>query len=165
MERWVRDAWLERGVKVVIDYGPSCVLPILRSSHGSADPKGRETTVGVISSRTLPSSPRSTIVPIGRPTGRNRVHLFHADSLVPVPLGCIGEICISGDQVARGYLKTSLNEGVFIAHERFGRMYRTGDLGRFLGDDSRSIDCLGRRDGQVKINGLRYVLFLDLLWI
>lgn len=23
VERWVRDAWLERGVKVVIDYGPS----------------------------------------------------------------------------------------------------------------------------------------------
>ena len=25
VERWVRDAWIERGVQVVIDYGPRCV--------------------------------------------------------------------------------------------------------------------------------------------
>jgi non-ribosomal peptide synthetase component F len=134
VERWVRDAWMERGVKVVIDYGPS------------------ETTVGVISNQSLEGS--AEVVPIGRPTGRNVIYVLD-DALEQVPLGCIGEICVAGEQVTRGYVRKSLNERVFVEHEKLGRIYRTGDLGRFLGDGEGSIECLGRRDGQVKINGLR----------
>ncbi|KAM0747356.1 acetyl-CoA synthetase-like protein [Meredithblackwellia eburnea MCA 4105] len=134
VERWVRDAWLERGVRVVIDYGPT------------------ETTVGVISNqRTTSDTP---VVPIGRPTGNNIIHIL-SDSLESVPLGCIGEIVVAGDQVTRGYVKSSLNEGVFIDHPSLGRLYRTGDLGRFLADGLGNIECLGRKDGQVKVNGLR----------
>lgn len=111
-----------------------------------------ETTVGVISNqRTTSSTPG---VPIGRPTGLNFIHIL-SPSLAPVPLGCVGEICVAGEQVSRGYVKSALNEDVFVEHPVFGRIYRTGDLGRFLGDGEGNIECLGRRDGQVKVNGLR----------
>ena len=101
------------------------------------------------------STPGLANVPIGRPTGSNRVHILSLDSLDPVPLGCIGEICITGPQVTRGYVRQSLNAAVFVEHPTYGPLYRTGDLGRFLADGQASIECLGRRDGQVKVNGLR----------
>ncbi|KAK4056093.1 NRPS [Microbotryomycetes sp. JL221] len=136
VEKWIRDAWFQRGVRVVIDYGPT------------------ETTVGVISNQSTDWSP--IVVPIGRPTGSTPIYILSTKSLEPVPLGCIGEICVGGKQVTRGYVKQSLNEGVFVdGGQEFGRIYRTGDLGRFLGDGQGSIECLGRKDGQVKVNGLR----------
>ncbi len=113
----------------------------------------RETTVGVIANQDRASG--LTNVPIGRPTGSNRVHILALDSLDPVPLGCIGEICITGPQVTRGYVRQSLNAAVFVQHSIYGPLYRTGDLGRFLADGQWSVECLGRRDGQVKVNGLR----------
>lgn len=156
VEAWVRDAWLERGVRVVIDYGPRYVCAPPRREI-RADELGRsETTVGVISNQRTSTS--STLVPIGRPTGLNTIHIL-SPTLSLVPLGCIGEICVAGAQVTRGYVKKELNEEIFVEHETLGRIYRTGDLGRFLGDGEGSIECLGRRDGQVKVNGLRCVPF------
>lgn len=111
-----------------------------------------ETTVGVVSNRQTTSLPST--IPIGRPTGSTPIHIL-CPELLPVPLGTIGEICVGGDQVSRGYIKKSLNDNVFVEHATYGRIYRTGDLGRYLGDGLGSIECLGRRDGQVKINGLR----------
>ncbi|GAA5932680.1 hypothetical protein JCM1841_006935 [Sporobolomyces salmonicolor] len=150
VERAVREKWRERGVRVVIDYGPT------------------ETTVGVVSNQSLAPTP-SAGLPIGRPTGLTRIHILSPTSLTPVPLGCIGEICVTGEQVTRGYVKQELNKGVFFElseeecrllgikceaiEER--RLYRTGDLGRWLADGEGSIECLGRKDGQVKVNGLR----------
>jgi non-ribosomal peptide synthetase component F len=62
-----------------------------------------------------------------------------------------------------------LNEGVFFelddeqakllgiesSRKDERRLYRTGDLGRWLADEEGNIECLGRKDGQVKVNGLR----------
>lgn len=85
-----------------------------------------------------------------------KIYIFAPNTLESVPLGCIGEICVGGEQVTRGYVKRELNDGVFVdGGANLGRIYRTGDLGRFLGDGQGSIECLGRRDGQVKVNGLR----------
>ena len=86
-----------------------------------------------------------------------------------MPLGCIGEICVTGEQVTPGYIRKQLNDGVFFDlddgqaqllgiesnREEERRLYRTGDLGRWLADDEGNIECLGRKDGQVKVNGLR----------
>ncbi|SCZ96549.1 BZ3500_MvSof-1268-A1-R1_Chr8-2g10288 [Microbotryum saponariae] len=135
VEAWIRDAWMDRGVRVVIDYGPT------------------ETTVGVIANQSKERSPPS--VPIGRPVGATRIHVLSPDTLETLPLGCIGEICVGGAQLTRGYIRSKLNEGVFVDVDGLGRIYRTGDLGRFLGDGKGSIECLGRKDGQVKVNGLR----------
>ncbi|KAI1092013.1 hypothetical protein F5B19DRAFT_237007 [Rostrohypoxylon terebratum] len=74
-----------------------------------------------------------------------------------VPLGCVGELCFGGDQVAAGYLKmpelTAVN---FFEHREYGRLYRSGDIGRMLPDGSLII--LGRIDTQVKLRGLRIEL-------
>ncbi|KAI0887691.1 uncharacterized protein GGS22DRAFT_185069 [Annulohypoxylon maeteangense] len=74
-----------------------------------------------------------------------------------VPLGCVGELCFGGDQVAAGYLEMpELTAAKFFDHREYGRLYRSGDLGRMLPDGSLII--LGRIDSQVKLRGLRIEL-------
>ncbi|KAI0003535.1 hypothetical protein F4779DRAFT_621787 [Xylariaceae sp. FL0662B] len=74
-----------------------------------------------------------------------------------VPLGCVGELCFGGDQVASGYLKMpEMTAAKFFEHHEYGRLYRSGDLGRMLPDGSLII--LGRIDTQVKLRGLRIEL-------
>ncbi|RYO75372.1 hypothetical protein DL766_005305 [Monosporascus sp. MC13-8B] len=74
-----------------------------------------------------------------------------------VPLGCVGELCFGGDQVAAGYLKLpEMTAEKFFKHPEYGRLYRSGDLGRMLSDGSLII--LGRMDTQVKLRGLRIEL-------
>ncbi|KAI0105047.1 putative non-ribosomal peptide synthetase [Nemania sp. FL0031] len=74
-----------------------------------------------------------------------------------VPVGCIGELCFGGDQVASGYLKLSeVTAAKFIDHPNHGRLYRSGDLGCMLPDGSLIIR--GRIDTQVKLRGLRIEL-------
>ncbi|KAI0878672.1 putative non-ribosomal peptide synthetase [Hypoxylon argillaceum] len=74
-----------------------------------------------------------------------------------VPVGCIGELCFGGDQVASGYLKLlEATNAKFIEHASYGRLYRSGDLGCMLPDGSLIIH--GRIDTQVKLRGLRIEL-------
>lgn len=74
-----------------------------------------------------------------------------------VPVGCIGELCFGGDQVAVGYLKlVEMTAEKFFEHPEYGRLYRSGDLGRMLPDGSLII--LGRIDTQIKLRGLRIEL-------
>ncbi|KAL8660627.1 MAG: hypothetical protein Q9202_006372 [Teloschistes flavicans] len=74
-----------------------------------------------------------------------------------VPDGEVGQICVAGPQLFRGYCSTQagLRQGDFKFRER--RFYQTGDLGRLEGSgtEHRTIRYLGRRDGQVKIHGIR----------
>ncbi|KAI8266244.1 Nonribosomal peptide synthase atnA [Colletotrichum sp. SAR11_239] len=81
------------------------------------------------------------------------------------PFNAVGEIVIEGPPVARGYLGGDVKtKEVFLDDPEFlrgvvrhpGRCYRTGDLGRMNPDGS--IDFLGRKDSQVKINGQRVEL-------
>ncbi|KAK1675309.1 amino acid adenylation domain-containing protein [Colletotrichum godetiae] len=72
----------------------------------------------------------------------------------PVPIGCVGELCFGGDQVAAGYLgMKNLTELKFLDHPQFGRIYRSGDMGRMLPDGSLMV--LGRMDDQLKLRGQR----------
>ncbi|RKT08300.1 amino acid adenylation domain-containing protein [Streptomyces sp. 3211.6] len=93
-------------------------------------------------------------VPIGRPIDNVRVYLLDAE-LRQVPVGAEGEVCVAGAGVARGYLGSPE-----LTAERFvpdpygdGLLYRTGDLGRATADGT--IECLGRMDDQIKIQGMR----------
>lgn len=79
------------------------------------------------------------------------------DSMAPVPIGCVGEFCFGGDQVAAGYLNMpDLTASKFVDHPDYGRIYRSGDLGRMLPDGSLII--LGRIDTQIKLRGQRIEL-------
>lgn len=75
------------------------------------------------------------------------------------PLGIPGELCISGDGLARGYLnQVELTAEKFVKNpfDNGKRLYRTGDLARFLpGGD---VEFLGRLDRQKKIRGYRIEL-------
>ncbi|QUI24145.1 non-ribosomal peptide synthase/polyketide synthase [Vallitalea pronyensis] len=97
-------------------------------------------------------------VPIGKPIDNTRISILGKSGELQ-PIGVPGELCISGEGVARGYLhrpeltKEKFVDSPFIAGER---MYKTGDLARWLPDGN--IEFLGRIDHQVKIRGYRIEL-------
>lgn len=103
---------------------------------------------------------KCSTVPIGRPIANTRVYILDAE-LEPVPVGIPGELHISGDGLALGYLNDeALTAARFIENpfEENGasRLYKTGDQARYLPDGT--IEFLGRRDHQVKIRGFRIEL-------
>ncbi|KAL8347227.1 hypothetical protein RB601_003247 [Gaeumannomyces tritici] len=80
------------------------------------------------------------------------------DSLLR-PYGAVGELCIAGPQVTAGYVnRPDLTAAAYVDSEALGgvRVYRTGDLARWL--PGGEIECLGRKDNQVKIHGHRIEL-------
>jgi amino acid adenylation domain-containing protein len=81
--------------------------------------------------------------------------VLHAGSDAPVLRGGVGELCVSGKLVGKGYLnRPELTAERFPYLERFNeRVYRTGDLVRVLHDGT--FDFLGRADDQVKLRGQR----------
>ncbi len=111
-----------------------------------------ETTVTCTMAELQPGKP----VTIGRPLPTYRVTLLDDDRR-PVPTGGIGEICVGGPGVARGYVnRPDLTADRFIPDPRGipgERIYRTGDLGRFLPDGE--LEYLGRADSEVKVRGHR----------
>lgn len=75
----------------------------------------------------------------------------------PVIPGAIGELCISGVGLAKGYLnRPELTNQRFFEWEDGFTYYRSGDLVRVLGDGT--IEFHGRDDHQVKIRGQRVEL-------
>ena len=101
--------------------------------------------------------PMPTRISIGRPIRKTGVLILN-ENLEPVPEGEVGEIVITGEGLAREYLnQPELTERAFIqVKDRSGnnvRAYRSGDLGRYSPDGT--IDFRGRKDDQVKINGMR----------
>lgn len=70
-----------------------------------------------------------------------------------------GELYLAGEGISEGYIgREDLTEAAFYPDIYFPqqRMYKTGDLGRLRADGR--VVFLGRRDGQVKINGQRVEL-------
>ncbi|MGR4869220.1 amino acid adenylation domain-containing protein [Variovorax sp. LARHSF232] len=104
--------------------------------------------------REWPADARS--VPIGRPINDTTLRVL-GPALAPLPTGFVGELCIGGAGLARGYVRRpELDAERFVAdpHGAPGdRLYRSGDMARWLEDGS--IDYLGRIDGQIKIRGHR----------
>ncbi|EIC20389.1 non-ribosomal peptide synthetase [Thiorhodovibrio frisius] len=97
---------------------------------------------------------------IGRPLPGYRLYLLDRDHQ-PVPQGAVGEICIGGEGLARGYLnRDDLTVERFVLDpfggSPYARMYLTGDLGRFLPDGT--IEFFGRNDAQIKVRGFRIEL-------
>ncbi|KAL1924342.1 uncharacterized protein VTP21DRAFT_7377 [Calcarisporiella thermophila] len=102
--------------------------------------------------------PASSASLIGEPLENTGVDICDPETLAVVPTGTIGEICLSGLNMARGYInRTELTEQKFVEHPELGyRIYRTGDRGRILPDGN--VQILGRMDRQVKVRGKRVEL-------
>src|SRR5690606_33787141 len=96
-------------------------------------------------------------ITIGTPIANTHIYLLDNDGN-HVPQGEIGEIVIGGDCVSLGYLnREELSNSVFIpdifTKIADKKMYRSGDLGKLL--HNGEVQCLGRKDHQVKIRGHR----------
>ncbi|MBG9913393.1 peptide synthetase [Bacillus sonorensis] len=97
-------------------------------------------------------------IPIGKPLNQTSAFILTEHDQLQ-PLGAVGELCLSGAGVSRGYLnKPDLTAEKFVRHPFIPgeNMYRTGDLARWLPDGN--IDFIGRVDDQVKIRGHRIEL-------
>lgn len=137
LKQEILDAW---GSKAVIynAYGPT------------------EATIGVTTYQRVPQNGRPSN--IGRQFRNVGSYVFQKDTEIPVFRGAVGELCVSGKLVGKGYLnRPDLTMEKFPILKIFGeRIYRTGDLVRILHDGC--FEFLGRADDQVKLRGQRLEL-------
>ncbi|AWB65696.1 hypothetical protein C2869_04245 [Saccharobesus litoralis] len=116
-----------------------------------------------ISHHTFTELPADKIIPIGKPTQNANIYVLDEQNQ-PCPIGAVGEICVSGICVGRGYINDATRTAAVFAVDPFilaetgdtVRMYRTGDLGRWREDGI--LEFYGRKDHQVKVNGFRIEL-------
>lgn len=109
--------------------------------------------------------PANTTIPIGKPMSNTQIYILDKYGGL-LPPGVIGELYVSGDGLAKGYLKQpELTQKAFvqnpfnqneITRKKDKRLFRTGDLGRWLPDGN--IEFHGRIDHQVKLRGFRIEL-------
>ena len=97
-------------------------------------------------------------IPIGRPAPNTISAVVNTEGHL-VPRGVIGELCLLGCQLTRGYWKRpELTTEKFVAspfiHGEL--MYRTGDLVRW--NDENQLEYIGRIDSQTKLRGFRIEL-------
>ncbi|MDQ0416437.1 amino acid adenylation domain-containing protein/non-ribosomal peptide synthase protein (TIGR01720 family) [Croceifilum oryzae] len=97
-------------------------------------------------------------IPIGKPIDNVRTYVLNSHQQLQ-PMGIVGELCVGGDSLARGYLHNpeltaeKFIDNPFVPGEK---LYRTGDLVKMLNDGN--IVFMGRIDHQVKIRGYRIEL-------
>ena len=106
----------------------------------------------------MTAPPPGELVPVGRPVRNVTVYVLGPGDRL-LPLGAPGEIAFSGVCVGRGYVNDPARTAEAFAADPFRpgeRMYRTGDFGRWL--PTGSVEFHGRRDDQVKVNGVRIEL-------
>ena len=137
LKQEVLDAWGEHGC-IYNGYGPT------------------EATIGVTMYPRVPKNGRPSN--IGWQFDNVGSFVLKPGTSLPVLRGGIGELCVSGKLVGKGYLnRPDLSTERFPMLEAFNeRVYRSGDLVRILYDGS--FIFLGRADDQVKLRGQRLEL-------
>lgn len=117
-----------------------------------------EATVGCMIHKYECKDDEEDSVPIGIPAENTQIYILDRN-LNPVPRGVCGEMYISGDGLARGYLNIGqLTDERFIDNPfiKGQKMYKTGDSAKF--NRENQIIYIGRYDNQVKIRGNRIEL-------
>lgn len=114
-----------------------------------------ETTIWNISHEITTDDLGLDVIPYGKPFP-NTTYFIRNAAGQPAPMGVIGEMCVAGVGVSAGYLGMPEKTEQAFPQWNHRRVYRTGDFGYFRADGNLMI--LGRRDGQVKINGKRIEL-------
>ncbi len=94
---------------------------------------------------------------IGKPIANTEIYILD-DHHKPVPTQVTGELYIGGEGLSPGYLhRPDLTAERFIAHPIAGagggKLYRTGDIA--VWHENGQLECLGRVDSQIKLNGFR----------
>ena len=91
-------------------------------------------------------------ISVGKPISNCRIRIEDVDGNL-CPIGIKGEVCLSGNSLAKGYLGDEQGtESVFI-HKSNEIWYHTGDIGSW--NDKGELCIYGRKDVQCKINGYR----------
>jgi amino acid adenylation domain-containing protein len=139
--------WLEKypGIPAVNAYGPT---------ECSDDTHHRVVSPGNPLENYYNDVPLGTIIP-------NFSCYILDEAMRILPPGCVGEICLAGIGVGKGYLndpERTVDAFVINPFDRDigGRLYRSGDLGYY--DANGQLVFLGRIDHQVKIRGFRIEL-------
>lgn len=106
----------------------------------------------------LPDQPAQAIH-AGKPISNTVVAILNGNN--PCNPGEVGEIYIRTPFITKGYYKNEeLTREVFVQNplvtDRIDIMHRTGDFGRYFEDGN--IEVLGRKDEQIKVNGIRVEL-------
>jgi amino acid adenylation domain-containing protein len=124
------------------------LLPVVESLWNMSGPT--ETTVWSTCFRiTDPSAP----VLVGTPIGNTQIYILDKHNK-PLPVGSIGEVCIGGLGVTKGYHnRVELTQEKFIIFQSGDIVYKTGDLGRFI--KAGNLELFGRIDNQIKLRGFR----------
>ncbi|MTI24467.1 amino acid adenylation domain-containing protein, partial [Fulvivirga kasyanovii] len=114
-----------------------------------------EATVGCMIHRFSDKDKNKASVPIGKPI--DNVQLFVLDDFLrPLPFGIPGELYISGEALALGYISSEkLNNEKFIESPfiKGRKLYKTGDI--VVMSQELILEYIGRVDDQVKIRGYR----------
>ncbi|MCX4160100.1 MULTISPECIES: non-ribosomal peptide synthetase [Paraburkholderia] len=118
-----------------------------------------ETTVAALYRETVAEDVQQVTVPIGKPYPGRTARVIDAFGDA-APAGGLGELCIGGPTVARGYLGRAAQTAERFVPDPYGepgsRQYRSGDLCRMRADGT--VEFLGRLDQQVKLRGQRIEL-------
>jgi len=94
-------------------------------------------------------------ITIGSPFANVTYVILEVGQLRPLLHGEVGELCIGGVHVARGYRNLPEQTAEkFIIHPQFGRLYRTGDKCK-IDIHTQRVHFLGRVDSQLKVRGHR----------
>uniref|UniRef100_A0A0C4DIN8 Uncharacterized protein n=1 Tax=Fusarium oxysporum (strain Fo5176) TaxID=660025 RepID=A0A0C4DIN8_FUSOF len=113
-----------------------------------------ETTVMVAGNKIDRSSKIPEIMSVGRANLGSDIYICTEDLKIISRPGVIGEVCIAGPQVGRGY--NGISNGAsrnFTADSQGTRWYCSGDRGMYMEDGSLVIT--GRIDRELKVRGFR----------
>nr|QEO74876.1 AMP-dependent synthetase and ligase [uncultured bacterium] len=161
----VRGAAIPESVKLVILCGEALTRTLVEQLYSVVPAAQVYNLYGpsedtIYSTYALMNRGETGVPTIGKPISNTQAYVLDSRGEL-VPVGVVGELYLSGDGLARGYLRRPELTAERFVPDPFSarpgaRMYRTGDLTRYLADGN--IEFFSRIDQQVKIRGYRIEL-------